>query len=201
MSYAVAMNKKVRPRRDFQELEQRRKRAGRYFEAGKLSLAEIARELNVSRQSVSRWYAEWKRGGAAALRGAGRAGRKPRLQPEQLEQLDQALREGARAHGFPTDLWTLPRIAKVIERLTGIHYHPGHVWKILKTMHWTLQKPATQARECNPQKVNRWLKETWPALKKKPVDKKPGSSSKTKAESPSDPRSVEPGRPAGKLPS
>jgi transposase len=140
MSYAVAMNKKVRPRRDFQELEQRRKRAGRYFEAGKLSLAEIARELNVSRQSVSRWYAEWKRGGAAALRGAVRAGRKPRLQPEQLEQLDPALREGARAHGFPADLWTLPRIAKVIERLTGVHYHPGHVWKILKTMRWNLTK-------------------------------------------------------------
>ena len=75
MSYAVAMNKKVRPRRDFQALEQRRKRAGRYFDAGKLSLAEIARELNVSRQSVIRWYAEWKRAGAAALRGAGRAGR------------------------------------------------------------------------------------------------------------------------------
>src|ERR1035438_2743983 len=184
MSYAVAMNKKVRPRRDFQELEQRRKRAGRYFEAGKLSLAEIARKLSVSRQSVSRWYAEWKRGGAGALRGAGRAGRKPRLQP------DQALGQGPRAHGFPSDLWTLPRIAKVIERLTAVHYHPGHVWKILKTMRWTLQKPATQARECNVQKVNRWLKETWPALKKKPVDKKPGSSSKTKAGPPNDPKTV-----------
>lgn len=199
MSYAVAMNKKVRPRRDFQGLEQRRKRAARYFEAGKLSLAEIARELNVSRQSVSRWYAEWKRGGAAALRGTGRAGRKPRLQPEQLEQLDQALREGARAHGFQTDLWTLPRVAKGIEQLTGIHYHPGHVWKILQAMRWTIQKPATQARECNPQKVKRWLKETWPALKKKPAGNRPGSSSRTKAESPNDPRSVEPGRPGGKL--
>jgi transposase len=201
MSYAVAMNKKVRPRRDFQALEQRRKRAARYFEAGKLSLAEIARELKASRQSVSRWYAEWKRGGAAALRGAGRAGRKPRLQPEPWEQLDQALREGARAQGFATDLWTLPRVAKVIERLTGVHYHPGHGWKILKAMRWTLQKPATQARECNPQKVSQWLKETWPRLKKKPADKRPGSSSRTKAASPNDPRSVEPGHPGGKLPS
>jgi transposase len=147
MSYAVAMNKRVRPRRDFQALEQRRKEAVRYFEAGELSLAEIARELKVSRQSVSRWYAEWKRGGAAALRGAGRAGRKPRLQPEQLEQLDQAFRKGARAHGFQTDLWTLPRVATVLERLTGEHYHPGHVWKILKGMSWTLQRPATQSPE------------------------------------------------------
>src|SRR5271167_4675988 len=165
------MNKTVRPRRDFRELEQRRKRAARLFEAGKLSLAEIARLLQVSRQSVSRWYADWKRGGAAALRGAGRAGRKPRLQPQQLEQLDQTLREGARAHGFQTDLWTLPRIATVIERLTGVHYHPGHVWKILKAMKWTLQRPAKQARERKPQKVKHWLKETWPTLKKSPPPK------------------------------
>jgi|SRR5271167_2526377 len=193
------MNKTVRPRRDFRELEQRRKRAARLFEAGKLSLAEIARLLQVSRQSVSRWYADWKRGGAAALRGAGRAGRKPRLQPQQLEQLDQTLREGARAHGFQTDLWTLPRIATVIERLTGVHYHPGHVWKILKAMKWTLQRPAKQARERKPQKVKHWLKETWPTLKKKPAAKRPGSSSRTKAEYPNAPRSVEPGRPGGKL--
>jgi transposase len=167
------MNKSVRPRRDFLALEQRRKRAARHFEAGKRSLAEIARELKVSRQSVSRWYAEWKRGGAGALGGAGRAGRKPRLQPEQWEPLDQALLEGARAHGFQTDLWTLPRVATMIERLTGEHYHPGHVWKILKAMRWTLQRPATPERECNPQNVKHWLKQTWPAMKENPPAKGP----------------------------
>jgi hypothetical protein len=49
-----------------------------------------------------------------------------------------------------------------------------------------------------PQKVKRWLKEIWPALKKKPKGKRPGSFSRTTAESPNDPRSVEPGRPGGK---
>jgi transposase len=80
--------------------------------------------------------------------GSRSGGTEARLQPGQLQQLDQALREGARAHGFATDLWTLPRVAKVIERLTGVHYHPGYVWKILKATRWTLQEPATQAREC-----------------------------------------------------
>jgi transposase len=141
---ASAMEKKarLRPRRDFQELEQRRKRAARLFAAGKPSLTEIARELKVSHQSVSRWHADWKRGGAGALRRAGRAGRKPRLQPQQRKMVDQALRKGARAHGFQTDVWTLPRFATAIERLTGVRYHPGHVWKILKAMKWSLQRPA-----------------------------------------------------------
>ena len=181
MSYAVAMNKRVRPRRDFQALEQRRKRAARYFEAGKLSLAEIARELNVSRQSVSRWYAEWKRGGAAALRRAGRAGRKPRLQPEQLEQLDPALREGARAHGFPTDLWTLPRVAKVIERLTGVRYHPGHVWRLMGASGFSCQRPERRAVERDEKAIRRWQRVGWPALKKKPAIKDEPSFSSMKA--------------------
>jgi len=41
------------------------------------------------------------------------------------------LRQGAQAHGFGTDLWTLPRVAAVIERTAGVHYHSSHVWKIL----------------------------------------------------------------------
>jgi transposase len=88
----------------------------------------------VSRQSASRWYRAWKQGGLAALRAVGRAGRKPKLNRPQLQRVERGLRQGARAHGFGTDLWTLPRVADVIERLTGVRYHPGHVWKILGAM-------------------------------------------------------------------
>jgi len=182
------------PRRDFGGMEQRRKHAGRLFAAGKLIMAAIARELRVSRQSVSRWYRDWRRGGAGALRGAGRAGRKPKLNAKQLQQMAKELRRGARAHGFTTDLWTLPRVATVIERLTGVHYHPGHVWKILGAMDWSLQRPAKQARERDPEKVKFWLTKKWPAVKKTLVDEKPGFSLKTKAESRSAHRSGEPGR-------
>jgi len=48
-------------------MAERRKQAGRLFAAGKMIHAAIARELRVSRQSVSRWYAEWRRGGAGGL--------------------------------------------------------------------------------------------------------------------------------------
>ena len=98
------MQTHISPRRDFQGLDQRRKEAGRLFAAGKMILAEIARELKASRQSVSRWYKEWRRGGIVALRGAGRAGRKPKLDQGQLRQIEKALRQGSQAHGFGTDL-------------------------------------------------------------------------------------------------
>lgn len=191
------MQSRVRPRRDFQALEDRRKQAARLFRAGE-SLASVARALRVSRQSVSRWYREWRQGGVRSLRAAGRAGRKPKLDQRQLHLVDRALREGARAHGFGTDLWTLPRVAAVIERLTGVRYHPGHAWKILGAMGWTLQRPARQARERNEEAVRQWVSERWPAVKKTPGVEKIGSSSKTRAASPSDPPSVEPGRRAGR---
>ena len=164
--YTDGMHTQYRPRRDFEALEQRRKRAARLFAAGRLIVASIARHLQVSRQSVSRWYEQWKRGGTTALRGAGRAGRKPKLSTTQRRRVERALRQGARAHGYGTDLWTLPRVAVVIERLTGVHYHPGHVWKILGAMDWTLQRPARQARESNPEAIRYWISERWPAVKK-----------------------------------
>lgn len=174
-------------------IEQRRKQAGRLFAVGKMILAAIARQLKVSRQSVSRWYTEWRSGGARALNGAGRAGRKPRLDPQQLRKVERTLRQGARANGFDTDLWTLPRVALVIERVTDVHYHPGHVWKILGAMDWTLQRPAKQARERDSKKVEFWKNERWPAVKKTLGARRPGSSSKTKAASHNVPPSAEPG--------
>jgi len=97
-------------------------RAAAMFARGKTQ-AEVVRALGVSRPSVSRWYQAWRKGGAKGLAGAGRAGRRPRLSEAERRSLDRALLKGPLAHGFPTDLWTLKRIAIVIERITGVRYH------------------------------------------------------------------------------
>jgi Homeodomain-like domain len=76
-----------RPGRDFEAMEQRRKRAARLFARG-VTQAEVARDLAVSRQSVSRWHTDWQAGGTKALKAAGRAGRMPRLSTAQLQRID-----------------------------------------------------------------------------------------------------------------
>lgn len=174
-----------RPRRDFAGLHRRRQRAATLFQAGRTQ-AEVVAALGVSRQSVSRWAAQWHAGGAAGLRGAGRAGRKPRLGAAQLAAVATALRQGAPAHGFATNLWTLPRIARVVARITGVQYHPGHVWRLMPQLGWSLQRPARQAKERNPVAVQQWVEHRWPALKKKPGGSAVGSSSSTKAGSRND---------------
>jgi transposase len=158
----TAYRRNARGPRDRQAFEQIRMQAGTLFAAGH-SQAEVAHQLGVARQNVSRWHARWQAGGLNALRSAGPTGQAPRLSDAQLAAIDQALRQGARAHGFATDHWTLARIRTVIQRLTGVGYHPGHVWKLLRhRLHYRLQRPARRAAERDEQAIARWVAEDWP---------------------------------------
>ena len=123
------------------------------------------------------------------MKAAGRAGRKPRLSARQLRSVEAALRKGSVHHGFRGDLWTLPRVATIIERITQVKYHPGHVWKVLGAIDWTVQKPERQANERSEEKVAYWKTVRWPEVKKTLSSSGLGSSSKTNQGSVSSPRS------------
>ena len=183
--------------RDFEALERRRMRAVRLFEQGETQAA-VARRLRVSRTTAMRWAQAWEAEGAEALRAAGRAGRKPRLSSDEFDRVEQALLEGPLAFGYHTELWTLPRVAELIQQITGVRYHPGHVWRVLRRLGWSLQKPTTRARERDEEAIARWVKSTWPGEKKTPRAGGRRSSSSTRAASPSGRRSAGRGRRAGK---
>src|SRR6266542_350091 len=158
----TAYRRNARGPRDRQAFEHIRMQAGELLAAGH-SQAEVARTLGVARQNVSRWHARWRQGGLEALRSAGPTGYAPRLSDQQLAAIDQALRQGARTHGFPHDHWTLGRITSVIERLTGVAYHPGHTWKLLRRrLHYRLLRPARRAVERDERAIARWVAEDWP---------------------------------------
>jgi len=96
------------PRRsEIAALEARRFEAARRFARGE-SQAAVARALGVTAVAAHRWFQSWHAKGQAGLKAAGRLGRKPRLDAEQLAQLDATLRQGPPTPGVATDLWTLP---------------------------------------------------------------------------------------------
>jgi transposase len=97
-----------------------------------------------------------------------------------------ALLRGPRANGFPTDLWTLGRVADVIETTTGVRYSQTQTWEILRQrLGWTRQRPARRALERDDENIARWVKEQWPRIRAGPGGAGRGSSSKTSRESPS----------------
>jgi transposase len=152
-------------RRDFEALERRRMQAARLLEKG-YSQSEVARRVGAHRQSVSQWAAELQEKGRAGLKKAGRAGRKPRLSPDQRRKIEQGLKQGPGALGYGTSLWTSARVAHLIERECGVAYHPGHVWRILRQLGWSCQRPTGRALERNEEKIRQWKQKRWPELKK-----------------------------------
>ena len=154
--------------RDHAKLERRRLKAARMFDKG-LSAPAVARRLGVVRQVAYRWLAAWQTGGATALASKGSAGRKARLTPDQAPQVIEALLAGPAAHGYKTQLWTLPRVAALIEELTGVRYHPGHVWRLLGSLGFSCQRPERRAMERDKKAIRRWKRVQWPEIKKKRV--------------------------------
>jgi transposase len=168
-------------KRDFEALEKRRFEAMRLLKQ-RLNQAEVAGRLHVARQTVSRWVKQQAAEGKSGLKKAGRAGRKPQLSAIDLARLRKLLVKGPEGLGYQTPLWTCPRVAHLIENEFGIDYHPGHVWKVLRKLGWSCQRPTGRARERNEQQIGEWKQKRWPAIKKKPASKGARSSSSTRAE-------------------
>ncbi len=163
-------------------------RAAEMFDHGKRQV-DVMVELEVSAQTASRWHRDWLAGGREVLAGAGRAGRLPRLSDDRLAEVETKLAEGPKANGCPTDLWTLARVAEVIERVTGVRYSTTQTWTILRErLGWSRQRPARRAVERDDEAIEVWVKRDWPRMKRGPAAEEPGSASRTKAGSPSSPR-------------
>jgi transposase len=164
-------------------LRERRLQAAEMFEAG-MRQVDVVRQLQVSAQTASRWYASWRHGGRDALIGAQRLGRTARLSDEQLAQVESALSAGPKANGFATDMWTLARVAEVIERVTGVRYSPSQTWLILRQrLGWTRQRPARRAAERDEQAIEQWVKRDWPRIKRGLDVAARGSASRTRVDS------------------
>ncbi|MFO1459982.1 MAG: helix-turn-helix domain-containing protein [Verrucomicrobiota bacterium] len=82
----------MKPRRDFQKLEQRRRKGMQMFAKG-FSQADVARHCDVSETTSFRWKKAWLRKGPSAWK-RGRLGRPPKIdvQPHQDLRADRTRR-------------------------------------------------------------------------------------------------------------
>jgi transposase len=160
----------MRHSQKLKKLERRRRRGARLLAAGE-SQAEVARRVGVSRQTVMRWERARQDGGMEALRRAAHFGRPERLSRAQRQELVRLLKEGALAAGFPTELWTLPRIGQLIEAKFAVKMVASSVWRLLGRLGWSVQRPAGQARQRDERAIRTWKAKRWPELKKSLRDK------------------------------
>jgi transposase len=116
-----------------------RERAAQLFAQG-VPPSSVARQLGVARQTAVSWHARWRTGGTAALRSRGPS-RHPAIPDSKLPAIEQALLQGAIAHGFASDAWTLERVGIVVHRLTGQQLASKAVQRLLHDrLGWTAQR-------------------------------------------------------------
>jgi transposase len=149
-----------------EQMEERRLEGGRLLRAGTLSQAEIARQLGVSRATVSDWAKKVEKEGIRGLRKRKAVGSRSKLTQEQKQKLKRLLDRGALACGFSTDRWTLERVCELIQREFGVSYHPNYLNRLLDRLGFSPQKPLPQAVEQEEELVRAWLKRDWPRIKK-----------------------------------
>jgi len=158
----------MRPSGSPEELERRRKRAIRLLQDG-YAPVEVAQRVGVARRSVRRWKAAFHARGEKGIQARRASGRPPKLDAPHRRRLERALLKGAKAAGFPTDLWTCPRIVQVVRKQFGVSYHRAHLGRLLHSLGWSAQRPERRAVERDEQAIRRWVKVEWPRVKKNSI--------------------------------
>jgi len=148
-------------------LEKRRLGAIALCEGG-MSQVAVAKKLGVNDRTVRDWVSIFRREGLGGLAAKPVPGRPPKLKAAQCKSLVKILDKGAVACGYQTNLWTCPRVAKVVQKRFGVAYHVDHVGRLLRALGFTPQKPERVARERDEAAITRWIRRDWPRLKKKP---------------------------------
>lgn len=126
------------------------------------STQEVADFFGVDPSTVRRWLAA----DLDATVGPG-PGRPAKLTATQEKIVLRWLSESPTEYGFPTDLWSAPRLVQLIEQAFEVHFHPDYLGTWLRQRGYTPQKPRRVARERNDRAIAQWLAQDWPRIKQK----------------------------------
>jgi len=152
---------------DHKTLEEIRIRAVRQVMAGE-SPESVIKVLGFHRSRIYQWLAAYKEGGEEALKAKKIEGRPSKLDEKQTNKLFDIIAQGSPLqHRFPFALWTVAIIRELIQKKFSISLSEVSVWRLLKRLGLSAQRPLFRAYQQDPQKVEDYLNTEYPALKKR----------------------------------
>lgn len=146
--------------------EWRRGRAVRSYIDGR-KVTAIANEYGVTRGSVNRWLQWYNADHVDGLRTRIAEGPAPKLTEEQREALTVIIELGPMQAGYQSGVWTGPMIGDLIEERFGVRYHNHHVPRLLHQLKFSVQRPRKRLARADLARQATWLRNTFPAIKKK----------------------------------
>ena len=127
---------------------------------------DVAAALGLHRKTVYDWLAKYREGGKDALRARPVPGRPPKLGGPQMSRLYVLIVGGdPRQLQFESALWTREMIREVIRREFGVALSVVSVGRLLRKLGLSPQRPLHRAYQQDPEAVERWKKETYPAIR------------------------------------
>jgi transposase len=144
-----------------------RLRALRGIELG-FSEVDLAQLLGVCHETISRWWTSYCADGLDSLPG-GRAGRPlgsgRSLSDPQADRIKELIDNHSPADlGIAHALWTRRAVRDLIRKEFAIELAERTVGQYLRRWGYTSKKPERHSRKQRPDEVERWLKETYPAI-------------------------------------
>ena len=128
---------------------------------------DVAAALGLHRKTVYGWLAKFREGGRDALVAKPVPGRPPKLSGTQISRLYEMIVGADPAQfSFEFALWTRDMVRQVIRREFKIALSVVSVGRLLRTMGLSPQRPLYRAYQQNPEAVQRWRDEQFPAIRK-----------------------------------
>jgi len=151
---------------DHATLEALRIRAVQAVEAGEHP-QDVARAMGMARGTVFMWLAKYREGGLAALKAKPVPGKPPKLNATQLRRLYALISGGdPRQLSFEFALWTRDMIRELIRREFDVRLSAVSVGRLLSKLGLSPQRPLWRAWQADPEAVQRWQDEEFPAIRK-----------------------------------
>jgi len=166
MWYDLGMSKLDGRKLDHKTREAIRIRAVQMVEAGE-SPEVVVKALGFSRARIYEWLARYREGGIEALRFKGIPGKQPQLSGADLQKLARIITDkNPRQLQFEFALWTRAMVRKLILDEFGVDLSESQVGRLLHQLGMSPQKPLHRAWQRDPERVQRWLDEEFPAIQK-----------------------------------
>ena len=129
---------------------------------------DISHILDTPRSCVCQWLNNYEQYGYDGLLEGYRSGRPSGLTDSQKEILSDIVESGPVAYGFLSGVWTAVMIGHIIQSEFNISYDSRHVRRILDELDFSLQRPKRLLANADLDRQNRWIRYTYPNIKKKP---------------------------------
>jgi transposase len=151
---------------DHKTLEQIRRMAVQRVREGERP-ADVIASFGLCRTTIYKWLkaAAGRGRGLKALRSTRGTGRPRSLTPAQERQIFRWINgHNPFQYGLDLGLWTRQIVSTLIERKFGVRIGVTAVGALLAKLGLTAQKPLQRAYQRDPQAIERWQRESFPAI-------------------------------------